>query len=61
MLRNATEVDRLGSMNYWATGTIASAGQTVQGRDYKASVNWIPEGDARRLSAKGRRNAMSRS
>ena len=24
MLRNANEVDRIGSMNYWATGTIVS-------------------------------------
>jgi hypothetical protein len=44
MLRNATEVDRLGSMNYWATGTIASAGQTCKVVDYKASVNWILKG-----------------
>jgi len=44
MLRNANEVDRLGSMNYWATGTIASAGQTCKVVDYKASVNWILKG-----------------
>src|SRR5258705_11794622 len=44
MLRNAGEVDRLGSMNYWATGTIASAGQTCKVVDYKASVNWILKG-----------------
>jgi len=44
MLRNANEVDRLGSMNYWATGTIASGGQTCKVVDYKASVNWIHKG-----------------
>ena len=44
MLRNANEVDRLGSMNYWATGTIASGGQTCKVVDYKASVNWILKG-----------------
>src|SRR5258705_9942290 len=44
MLRNANEVDRIGSMNYWATGTIASGGQTCKVADYKASVNWILKG-----------------
>ena len=44
MLRNANEVDRLGSMNYWATGTIVSGGQTCKVMDYKASVNWILKG-----------------
>ena len=44
MLRNANEVDRLGSMNYWATGTIVSGGQTCKVIDYKASVNWILKG-----------------
>ena len=44
MLRNANEVDRIGSMNYWATGTIASGGQTCKVVDYKASVNWILKG-----------------
>jgi len=44
MLRNANEVDRLGSMNYWATGTIVSGGQTCKVTDYKASVNWILKG-----------------
>src|SRR6266566_7646059 len=44
MLRNANEVDRLGSMNYWATGTIVSGGQTCKVVDYKASVNWILKG-----------------
>jgi len=44
MLRNANEVDRLGSMNYWATGTIVSGSQTCKVVDYKASVNWILKG-----------------
>jgi len=44
MLRNANEVDRLGSMNYWATGTIVSGGQTCKVVEYKASVNWILKG-----------------
>src|SRR6267142_2398046 len=44
MLRNANEVDRIGSMNYWATGAIASGGQTCKVVDYKASVNWILKG-----------------
>ena len=44
MLRNANEVDRLGSMNYWATGTVVSGGQTCKVVDYKASVNWILKG-----------------
>src|SRR5258705_11418866 len=44
MLRNANEVDRIGSMNYWATGTIASGGQACKLVDYKASVNWILKG-----------------
>ena len=44
MLRNAQEVDRIGSMNYWATGTIVSGAQTCKVVDYKASVNWIFKG-----------------
>ena len=44
MLRNAQEVDRIGSMNYWATGTITSGTQTCKVVDYKASVNWILKG-----------------
>jgi hypothetical protein len=44
MLRNANEVDRIGSMNYWATGTIVSGGQTCKVVDYKVSVNWILKG-----------------
>ena len=44
MLRNANEVDRIGSMNYWAAGTIASGGQTCKAVDYKASVNWLLKG-----------------
>ena len=44
MLRNANEVDRIGSMNYWATGTIMSGTQTCKVVDYKASVNWILKG-----------------
>ena len=37
MLRNANEVDRIGSMNYWATGTIVSGGQPCKVVDYKAT------------------------
>jgi len=44
MLRNANEVDRIGSMNYWATGTIVSNGQPCKVVDYKASVNWLLKG-----------------
>ena len=44
MLRNANEVDRIGSMNYWATGTIVSNGQPCTVVDYKASVNWLLKG-----------------
>jgi len=44
MLRTAQEVDRLSSMNYWATGTILSGGQTCKVVDYKASVNWLLKG-----------------
>jgi len=44
MLRNPNEVDRLGSMNYWATGTIVSGNQTCKVADYKASVNWLIKG-----------------
>ncbi len=42
MLRNANEVDRIGSMNYWATGTIVSSGQSCKVVDYKC------EGSAQR-------------
>src|SRR5690242_12583475 len=44
MLRNANEVDRSGSMNYWATGTVVAGGQTCKVADYKASVNWLLKG-----------------
>ena len=44
MLRNANEVDRIGSMNYWATGTIVSTDQLCTVVDYKASVNWLLKG-----------------
>src|SRR5258705_6568214 len=44
MLRNANEVDRIGSMNYWATGTVMSGGRSCKVVDYKASVNWILKG-----------------
>jgi len=44
MLRNANEVDRIGSMNLWATGTIMSGTQSCKVVDYKASVNWIFKG-----------------
>jgi hypothetical protein len=46
MLRNPNEVDRLGSMNYWATGTIMSAGQSckvggLQGERFRRSAPTI--------------------
>jgi len=44
MLRNANEVDRIGSMNYWAAGTITANGQPCKVVDYKASVNWLLKG-----------------
>ena len=44
MLRNANEVDRIGSMNYWATGTVVSNGRPCKVVDYKASVNWLLKG-----------------
>src|SRR5215510_8375902 len=44
MLRQAQEVDRLSSMNYWATGTVASGTQQCKVVDYKASVNWLHKG-----------------
>jgi hypothetical protein len=44
MLRNPNEVDRLGSMNYWATGMIVANGQPCKVVDYKASVNWLLKG-----------------
>ena len=44
MLRQANEVDRLASMNYWATGTVMAGGQSCKVVDYKASVNWILKG-----------------
>jgi len=44
MLRNPNEVDRIGSMNYWANGTIMSGTQSCKVVDYKASVNWIHKG-----------------
>lgn len=44
MLRTAQEVDRLGSMNYWATGTIIAGGRTCNVVDYKASANWLLKG-----------------
>ena len=44
MLRNANEVDRIGSMNYWATGTIVANGQPCKVVDYKANVNWLLKG-----------------
>jgi hypothetical protein len=44
MLRNPQEVDRIGSMNYWATGTVTTGTQTCKAVDYKASVNWILKG-----------------
>jgi len=44
MLRSANEVDRIGSMNYWATGTVVASGQTCKVVDYKASVNWLLKG-----------------
>ena len=44
MLRTPAEVDRLSSMNYWATGTVTVSGLTCKVVDYKASVNWLLKG-----------------
>lgn len=44
MLRTPNEVDRLASMNYWATGTVMTGGQPCKVVDYKASVNWLLKG-----------------
>ena len=44
MLRTPEEVDRIASMNYWATGTIQMGGQACKLVDYKASVNWLLNG-----------------
>jgi hypothetical protein len=44
MLRTAGEVDRLASMNYWATGTMVVGGKTCTLKEYKASVNWLLKG-----------------
>src|SRR5258705_12577709 len=39
VLRNANEDGRIGSMNYWATSTIAPVAHTYQVVRYKASVS----------------------
>ena len=44
MLRTPAEVDRLASMNYWATGTMVVGGKTCTLKEYKASVNWLLKG-----------------
>ena len=44
MLRTAGEVDRLASMNYWATGTVMVGNQSCTVQDYKVSVNWLTKG-----------------
>src|SRR5687768_4835482 len=41
MLRTAAEVDRLATMNYWATGTVVADGKPCKVKEYKASVNWL--------------------
>lgn len=44
MLRTAAEVDRIATMNYWATGTIVADGKPCKVKEYKASVNWLLKG-----------------
>ena len=44
MLRTANEVDRIATMNYWASGTIAADGKPCKVKEYKASVNWLAKG-----------------
>ena len=44
MLRTAAEVDRIATMNYWATGTMGVGGKTCTLKEYKASVNWLHKG-----------------
>jgi hypothetical protein len=41
MLRTAAEVDRIATMNYWATGTMIVDGKACTLKEYKASVNWL--------------------
>lgn len=41
MLRTAAEVDRIATMNYWATGTMTADGKACNVKEYKASVNWL--------------------
>ena len=41
MLRTAGEVDRIATMNYWATGTVVADGKPCKVKEYKASVNWL--------------------
>lgn len=43
-LRTAAEVDRIATMNYTATGTLAGANQPCTLKEYKASVNWLHKG-----------------
>jgi hypothetical protein len=44
MLRTAAEVDRIATMNYWATGTMTVDGSPCRLKEYKASVNWLLKG-----------------
>lgn len=44
MLRLAQEVDRVSSMNFWASGTLVDDGQACTLTNYKASVNWLHTG-----------------
>jgi hypothetical protein len=44
MLRTAAEVDRIATMNYWATGTMTTDGKACKLKEYKASVNWLHKG-----------------
>jgi hypothetical protein len=43
-LRTAAEVDRIATMNYTATGTLAVGNQPCKLKEYKASVNWLHKG-----------------
>ncbi|MGE3843611.1 MAG: hypothetical protein AB7I50_18730 [Vicinamibacterales bacterium] len=44
MLRLAQEVDRVSSMNFWATGTLVTEAQPCTLTSYRASVNWLHTG-----------------
>jgi hypothetical protein len=52
MLRNANEVDRIGSMNYWATGTIVSAARRARSWTTRRASTGSSKGCASTTSAR---------